>query len=84
MQVLASSWGTAVAPQHPQGVGGMRLAPFPDREQQLFAPTAQHQLNLVSIAADLPKVRSRGQGELPPALALQTEEGQVDRRLRAV
>lgn len=58
MQALAGIWGTALGPQDTQRVGGAGLAPIPHGEQQLLVRTAQHQLSLVSTAADLP----RGEG----------------------
>lgn len=66
MQVLASRGGAALALQGPQRVRGRPLAPFPDHEQQLFGRPLQHQLNLVSAAADLPKQGAEVKGRRVP------------------
>lgn len=55
LKVLVGAWGTAMAPEDAQWVGGARLAQFPDCEQQLLTTPAQHELFLISAAAaDLP------------------------------
>lgn len=59
MQVPAGSGGTGAGRQDPERVGGGALAPFPGHQQQLFGAPTQHQLHLVSTAADLPKREPR-------------------------
>lgn len=78
LKVLVGAWGTAMAPQDAQWVGGARLAQFPDCEQQLLTTPAQHELFLISAATDCQCGEKLGwKGEEAPALG-----GQVDRKLR--
>lgn len=69
LKVLVGAWGTAMAPEDTQRVGGARLAQFPDCEQQLLTTPAQHKLFLISAAADLPMWGEAGvEGRRGPGL----------------